>query len=95
MSVAEFMQMAQLGITVPMLWMLWKSFIKKDSKSYAREKEHIDDIKKINESIQELVSEVTAALVSKNHTDEKMSLAVDKLAEQLRQLKDTIKERRS
>jgi len=94
MGVAEFMQLAQLGITVPMLWMLWKSFIKKDSKSYAREKEHIDDIKQIHASATELVSEVTAALVSKNHTDEKMAQAVDKLAEQLRQLKETIKEKR-
>lgn len=88
MGATEIMQLAQLGITVPILVMLWKSYIKKDTKSYAREKEY-------NESMIELVTEVTAALVSKNHTDEKMSQAVDKLAEQLRQLKETIKDKRS
>lgn len=93
MGVTEFMQLAQLGITVPMLVMLWRYFTKKDTKSYALAKDHIDDIKSINESTQELVTEVTAALVSKNYTDEKMSQAVDKLAEQLRQLKDIIKEK--
>ncbi len=87
------MQLAQLGITIPILWMLWKSYIKKDSKSYAREKEHIDDIKAIHESTTELVSEVTAALVSKNHTDEKMSQALDKLVERLRKLEETLKEK--
>jgi hypothetical protein len=93
MGVTEIMQLAQLGITVPILVMLWKSYIKKDTKSYAREKEHIDDIKAIHESTTELVSEVTAALVSKNHTDDKMSQALDKLAERLRRLEDTLKEK--
>ena len=90
----EYLQLINLGATGAMLVMVWKQFLVKDRKSYAAVKDHTDDIKAINASTQELVSEVTAALVSKNHTDEKMAQAVDKLAEQLRQLKDILKERK-
>ncbi len=78
--------------------LVWRLMIAKDRKSYAAlqqaHKEHQEDLKKIHEANLETIAEVTAALVSKNHTDEKMSLAVDKLAEQLRQIKDVLKERK-
>jgi len=90
----EYIQLCQLGATGIMLVMVWKQFLVKDKKSYAAAHAHTEDIKKINESTQELVTEVTTALVSKNHTDEKMALAVDKLAEQLRQIKEALKERK-
>ena len=87
----EYIQLFQLGATGAMLVMTWRLMVSKDKKSYAAVAKHTEDIKGLMTSTQELVSEVTAALVSKNHTDEKMSLAVDKLAEQLRQIKDVMK----
>lgn len=90
----EFLQLFQLGATGAMLVMVWRLLLVKDGKSYDAAKEHVDDIKKLNDSTRELVAEVTAALVSKNHTDEQMSAAVDKLAEQIRQLKEVLRERR-
>lgn len=92
--VSEYLPLINLGATGAMLVMVWKLLLSKDKKSYAAVHAHTEDVKKILLSTQELVAEVTAALVSKNHTDEKMALAVDKLAEQLRQLKDVMKEKK-
>ena len=89
--VSEYLPLINLGATGAMLVMVWKLMVAKDKKSYAAAAKHTEDIKAILNSTRELVVEVTTALVSKNHTDEKMALAVDKLAEQLRQLKDAVK----
>lgn len=84
------------GVAGVMLVMVWRLMVTKDRKSYATlqqaHKEHEDDLKNFHAASVETIQEVTAALVSKNFSDEKMALAVDKLTEQLRQLKDVIKE---
>lgn len=89
----EYLQLGQFGATGAMLVMVWRLLVAKDKKSYAAAREHTEDIKKINEATQELVSEVTAALVSKNYTDEKMSVALSKLTEQLRHFKEVLKDK--
>ena len=88
------MTILNTGAVGAMLIMTWRLMVLKDRKSYAATKEHRDDLKKLHESSVETIAEVTSALVSKNHTDEKMALAVDKLAEQLRQLKELLKEKK-
>jgi len=88
------MTILNTGAVGAMLIMTWRLMVIKDRKSYSATKEHRDDLKKIHESYVETITEVTSALVSKNHTDEKMALAVDKLAEQIRQFKELLKEKK-
>lgn len=87
-----YLQLFNTGAVGVMLWMVWRLMVLKDRKSYTATKEHKEDLKQIHASNLEVIQEVTTALVNKNHTDEKMAEAVNKLAEQLRQVKDVLKE---
>lgn len=85
------MTILNTGAVGAMLIMTWRLMVLKDRKSYAATKEHRDDLKKLHESSVETITEVTSALVSKNHSDERMSVAIEKLADELRRLKDRLK----
>ena len=52
---------------------------------------HNKERAKMYKNMQELVVEVTSALVNKNNTDDKMSVAAMKLAEELRELREVLK----
>ena len=85
------MTVLNTGAVGAMLIMTWRLMVLKDRKSYAAAKEHRDDLKKLYESSVETIAEVTVALISKCHSDEKMSIAINKLADELRRLKDGLK----
>ena len=90
MTLDVVLPVVQTGAVGAMLIMTWKLMVKKDQKSYTMIEEQNKERKEMYESMKELIAEVTAALVNKNATDDKMSLAVDKLAEQLRGLKERL-----
>lgn len=73
----------QTGAVGAMLVMVWRLMVRKDKKIYD-----------MYDSMEELVREVTNALVYKNVTDDKMSEAVKKLTEQLREVRDQLKEKK-
>jgi len=77
----------QTGAVGAMLILTWRLMVKKDKKSY----EMIDAMNKERQQLyithSEMVAEVTTALTDKNHTDEAMSKALEKLVEELRQLR--------
>jgi len=73
----------QTGAVGCMLLMTWKLMVRRDD-------EHNKERKEIHQSMQEMIKEVTQALVYKNVTDEKMADAIDKLTEQLRILKEKL-----
>jgi hypothetical protein len=81
----------QLGAVGVMLGMVWKLMIRKDKKSYEMIDVHNKERARMYKSMQELVVEVTAALVNKNNTDDKMSVAATKLADELRALREVMK----
>lgn len=85
------MTILNTGAVGAMLILTWRFMVVKDRKSYAAAKEHRDDLKKIHESTKEMITEVVDALVSKNHTDQQMSVAIEKLADELRRLKERLK----
>lgn len=84
--------LGQLGAVGVMLGMVWRLMVAKDKKSYEMIDAHNKERAKMYRNMQELVVEVTAALVNKNNTDDKMSVAATKLAEELRDLRDVLKQ---
>lgn len=70
-----------------MLIMVWRLMVRKDRKSYEMIREQNEERKEMYESHSELIKEVTAALVDKNNTDDKMATAVTKLAEELKEMR--------
>ncbi len=85
------MPILQTGAVGGMLVWSWKNMVKKDKKSYEMIEAQNIERREMYESMTELVKETTIALAHKNLTDDKMSGAVEKLTEQLRELKEVVK----
>jgi len=85
------MPILQTGAVGGMLVWSWKNMIKKDKKSYEMIDAQNKERKEMYESMTELVRETTIALAHKNLTDDQMSAAVEKLTEQLRDLKEMVR----
>ena len=82
-----------LGVTGVLMVMVWRLMVKKDRKSYEMIEAQNKERRQMYESQAELVREVTEALVDKNNTDDKMSIATTRLAEELREIREILKER--
>ena len=82
----------QTGAVGAMLIVMIRWLKTKDRKSYDMINEQNTERKDMYQSHSELIKEVTAALVDKNNTDDKMSVAVTKLAEELREIRDVLKD---
>lgn len=91
-SFDTILQLAQTGAVGVMLGMTWRLMVKKDRKSYEMIEAMNKERQKLYDAHSEMVAEVTAALVNKNNTDDKMAAAITKLAEEYRELRDIIKE---
>jgi len=85
-------QLVQVGAVGVMLVMTWRFMIKKDKKIYEMIEDMNKERQKMYDAHSEMVAEVTAALVNKNNTDDKMATAITKLAEGYRELRDIVKE---
>jgi len=83
--------LADFGVLGIFLAMVWALMIRKDKKSYEMIDAQNDERKAMYESHSELIKEVTSALVDKNNTDDKMAAAVNKLADELRDLRHASK----
>ena len=83
----------QTGAVGAMLIMVWRLMVRKDKASYEMIKAQNEERKEMYKSHSELIQEVTAALVDKNNTDDKMATAVMKLAEELRDIREVLKEK--
>lgn len=81
-----------LGATGVLFVLVWRLMVKKDKKSYEMIEAQNQERRELYESQSELIREVTSALVDKNNTDDKMAAAVTKLAEELREIRDALKE---
>jgi len=84
-----------VGAVGALLVVVWRLMVKKDKKSYEMIDAQNKERRAMYESHSELVKEVTSALVDKNNTDDKMSSAVTKLAEELREIREILKEDRN
>lgn len=85
----------QTGAVGAMLIMTWRLMVRKDKKSYDMIEAQNQERREMYKNMEELVREVTNALAYKNVTDDKMAAAVDKLAEQFRDLRNTLQGRQS
>ncbi len=83
----------QTGAVGAMLIVMIRWIKAKDRKSYEMVEEQNAERKEMYQSHSELIQEVTAALVDKNNTDDKMATAIVKLAEELREIREVLKER--
>jgi predicted DCC family thiol-disulfide oxidoreductase YuxK len=81
----------QTGAVGAMLIVMVRWIKAKDRKSYELIDQQNKERQQMYESHNELVREVTKALMDKNHTDDKMSAAVTKLSEELREVRETLK----
>lgn len=88
-----WMPIVQTGAVGGMLLLVWRQMVKKDRASYEMIKDQNAERKEMYQSHSELIQEVTVALTDKNNTDDKMATAVTKLAEELRDLREVLKER--
>lgn len=77
----------QTGAVGAMLVVMIRWLKIKDKKSYEMIADQNQERKEMYQSHSELIQEVTAALVDKNNTDDKMAQAVMKLAEELREMR--------
>lgn len=85
-----FGSIIQTGAVGAMLVVMIRWLKAKDRKSYQMIEEQNKERKEMYESHSEMVAEVTAALVNKNNTDEAMSRTLEKLVEELRQLREKL-----
>ena len=85
------MPIIQTGAVGAMLMLVWRWSVAKDKKNYDLVEALNKERKEMYENMSELVREVTTALAYKNVTDDKMSAAVDKLAEQQRELRHALR----
>jgi SMC interacting uncharacterized protein involved in chromosome segregation len=79
---------AQTGAVGVMLMMTWRLMVKKDRKSYETFEKMNAERRKLYDQQTKLVREVTQALTDKVRSEEKMSKAIEKIACELRRLKD-------
>lgn len=86
-------QILQTGAVGAMLIVMIRWIKSKDRKSYEMIKEQNTERKEMYRSHSELIQEVTVALTDKNNTDDKMASAIVKLAEELREIHEVLKER--
>lgn len=82
----------QTGAVGGMLMLVWNWARSKDRKSYEMIESQNKERRDLYESMHELVKEVTTALTYKNVTDDKMSAAIEKLADKIGELRDKIEE---
>jgi len=83
----------QTGAVGAMLIVMIRWIKAKDSKSYEMIEQQNAERKEMYQSHSEIIQEVTAALVDKNNTDDKMATAIMKLADELRDIREALKER--
>jgi len=88
-----FLPIVNTGAVGAMLIVMIRWLKAKDRKSYEMVEEQNTERKEMYQSHSELIQEVTAALVDKNNTDDKMATAIVKLAEELREIREVLKER--
>lgn len=81
----------QTGAVGAMLVMSWRYMTSKDKEMSEVTRAQNKERKEMYKNMEELVREVTTALAYKNVTDDKMSAAVDKLAEQQRELRQALR----
>lgn len=91
-SFDTILQLTQTGAVGVMLGLAWRFMIKKDRQEREMIEAMNQERQRLYETHSEMVAEVTAALVNKNNTDDKMATALTKLAEEYRLLRDIIKE---
>lgn len=82
----------QTGAVGAMLVVMIRWLKSKDSKSYQMIEDQNAERKEMYQSHSELIQEVTIALTDKNNTDDKMATAIVKLAEELREIREVLKE---
>jgi len=87
-----FLPILNTGAVGAMLVVMVKWIKAKDRKSYELVEAQNKERKEMHASMTELVKEVTIALTNKNNTDDKMAEAVKKLTDQLRDMKQVIKD---
>jgi len=88
-------QLAQVGAVGVMLIMTWKFMVKKDRKIFEMIEAQNQERKEMYQSMTELITEVTIALNDKNHTDNKMAEAIQKLTDKLCEIRQGLKNRES
>lgn len=86
-EVSVLAPLLQTGAVGAMLVVMVRWVKAKDRKSYELIEEQNRERQKMYESYNELIHEVTAALVDKNNTDDKMAAAVLRLADELREIR--------
>lgn len=88
-------QILQTGAVGAMLIVMVRWIKAKDRKGYEMIDAMNEERQKLYDAHSEMVAEVTAALVNKNNTDDKMAVAITKLADEYRELRDIIKEQKN
>ena len=83
----------QTGAVGAMLIFMVKWLKAKDTKSYEMIEQQNAERKEMYQSHSELIQEVTVALTDKNNTDDKMATAIVKLSDELREIREVLKER--
>jgi uncharacterized coiled-coil protein SlyX len=76
----------QTGAVGAMLIMTWRLMVNKDRKSYQMIEAQNEERRTMYKNMEELVKEVTSALVYKNVTDDKMAGALEKLTTSLQSI---------
>ena len=84
------MPIVQTGAVGGMLLLSWKYMTKKDKDTTMLLQAQNEERKEMYRAHTELVKEVTAALNDKNHTDNAMSLALEKLTRELSHLREKL-----
>jgi len=88
-------QILQTGAVGAMLIVMVRWIKAKDRKGYDMIDAMNKERKELYDTHSEMVAEVTAALVNGNNTNDKMATAITKLAEEYKELRNIIKERRN
>ncbi len=83
----------QTGAVGAMLVVMVRWLKAKDKQLGEMNQQQNEERKEMYQSHSELIQEVTAALVDKNNTDDKMAITIGKLADELREIREVFKER--
>ena len=81
----------QTGAVGAMLVVMVRWLKAKDRQLGEVNQQQNEERKEMYQSHSELIQEVTAALVNKNNTDDKMATAIVKLADELREIHEVLK----